>query len=139
MQVDGRALPCTRITVAQGGVLHRRHTLTPVSSPSQWRYTAWLPWNGTTLRAEFPDAPVNGTGGFFEELYDYRNATLDDDFNTMDVHQVATEVRKRGLQCLCSFHTVSLLAGRTGSPSPARSPSLFPNSTQPLPRRSTLP
>ena len=46
----------------------------------------------------FPDAPVNGTDNFFEELYDYRNASLEDSFDTMDVHQVAGQVRHLVLQ-----------------------------------------
>ena len=77
----------------------------------------------------FPDAPVNGTDNFFEELYDYRNASLEDSFDTMDVHQVAGQVSI--LCCRRRFHfvtaclTLSALLGPTFS-------------TQPSPPSSTL-
>lgn len=36
-----------------------------------WRYTAWLPWDGATLKARFPETRRNGTDAFYDELYQH--------------------------------------------------------------------
>ena len=55
------------------GVIHldrRKFTHMGYSArTTEWRYTEWVPWNGTTLRALW-DAPLAGV-----ELYDHRNET----------------------------------------------------------------
>ena len=66
-----------------------------------WRYTAWMPWNGTTLKpvtsiTSRTAPPLNGTNGFYEELYGPYNTTAgvnseESDFNALDVVEVSAE------------------------------------------------
>ena len=65
-----------------------------------WRYNAWFRWNGTSLTPILPPcsggagaavvvpaAPLNGTGGFYNELYQYAPPPLTD-FDSLEVHEV---------------------------------------------------
>ena len=57
-----------------------------------WRYTAWLLWNGSTGpgRAVFPNARLNGTGGFFEELFEYPASNCNESaFDHLDTKEVS--------------------------------------------------
>ena len=71
-----------------------------------WRYTAWQPWNGTTLRAVAWPAhkPANGTAvvnattdsthltvlKYYEELFEYREAVGSElDLDALDVAEVS--------------------------------------------------
>ena len=61
----------------------------PGNGGGGWRYTAWLPWNGTS--AVFPEQRRNGTGGFFEELYAYPLGAQEDNFDLLDTHEVSRD------------------------------------------------
>ena len=71
-----------------------------------WRYTAWQPWNGTTLRAVAWPAhkPANGTAvvdatadsthvtalTYYEELFEYSEAVGSElDLDALDVAEVS--------------------------------------------------
>ena len=54
------------------------------------RYTAWLPWNGTLLRAEFPAARVNGTNGFYDQLFNFSD-TAETDFDALDRPDISAQ------------------------------------------------
>lgn len=65
-----------------------------------WRYTAWIPWDGTALEpaaaiTSRTTPPNNGTGHFYQELYGPYNSTTgvdaeESDFNAVDVVEVSS-------------------------------------------------
>lgn len=59
-----------------------------------WRYTAWVPWDGQHLQPLFPAVRTNGSFGFAEELYHYpRGDTTHglDNFDELDVDEVSRQ------------------------------------------------
>eukprot|EP00039_Didymoeca_costata_P003171 m.65723 g.65723 ORF g.65723 m.65723 type:complete len:539 (-) comp11755_c0_seq3:74-1690(-) len=55
-----------------------------------WRYTAWFQWDGDTLSAKIPKSKINGTDGFYEELYHY-NETVQNVMDDLDVVEVSKD------------------------------------------------
>jgi iduronate 2-sulfatase len=59
-----------------------------------WRYTAWFSWDGDALLPRIPSDPVNGSHGFYDELFASANASAVSssssgmDFDESDVVEV---------------------------------------------------
>eukprot|EP00039_Didymoeca_costata_P029970 m.27309 g.27309 ORF g.27309 m.27309 type:complete len:560 (-) comp7884_c0_seq1:85-1764(-) len=54
-----------------------------------WRYTAWFPWNGSSLAPIIPVNATNGTGHFYNELYNY-TTDMEQDLDLLDLTDLTT-------------------------------------------------
>ena len=86
-----------------------------------WRYTAWFSWDGDALLPRIPSDPVNGSHGFYDELFASANASAVSssssgmDFDESDV----VEVRAVYPGVACALFDV-LVAAVQGSGSDVR-------------------
>ena len=55
---------------------------------TEYRYTAWFQWDGINHRPVTVTTPINGTHGFYNELYNYSGVD-DDAFDTLERAEVA--------------------------------------------------